>query len=407
VERFAAAAAARPEPTVVVAEEAGLGVVPRGAAIRRILDHAGEAAQAVAAAATRVLFVVAGRALELGAAPPETVGDLRFHGDELGREAVGDHAVSVVEEKRPAWLERALEDGLRASGAYPDERAAREAIARRHGRSLDEVVLTNGANEAFWLLAAALRPQHAVCVHPTYTEPEAALRAHGSAVERCFRGSGFALDPAAVPPGADLVVTANPNNPTGTLDRAATVAELSRPGRTLVVDEAFMELVPGEPETLSARRDLPGLVVVRSITKLWSLPGVRAGYLLAPTHLARAITRVRPSWNVNGLALQALRECAVRVAEGRERAERVARERRRLEDQLRHIPALEIWPSAANFLLARARGGVRVCGSLLERGIAVRPCGSFPGLGADHLRVAVRSREANDRLLGALREAVG
>jgi histidinol-phosphate/aromatic aminotransferase/cobyric acid decarboxylase-like protein/adenosyl cobinamide kinase/adenosyl cobinamide phosphate guanylyltransferase len=404
VERFAAAAAARPEPTVVVAEEAGLGLVPRGAASRRFLDLAGEAAQLVAAAATRVLFVVAGRAL---ASRPEPAPELRFHGDELGREVTADHAVSVVEEERPAWLERALEAGLRDSCAYPDERAAREAIAGRHGRSPDQVVLTNGANEAFWLLAAALRPQRAVCVHPSYTEPEAALRAHGIPVERCFRGPGFALDPEAVPPGADFVLTGNPNNPSGTVDPAATLAALARRGRTLVVDEAFMELVPGESESLAARGDLPGLVVVRSMTKLWSLPGVRAGYLLAPAPLARAIERISPSWNVNSIALHALRECAVRVAEGRERAERVARERRRLEDGLRRITGLESWPSAANFILARARAGGRLSARLLERGIAVRPCASFPGLDANHFRVAVRSRPANERLLRALREVMG
>ncbi len=318
VERFAAEAATRAEPTVIVAEEAGLGPVPEGAAARRFLDLLGEAAQLVSAKTARVLLVVAGRALELApAARPALLPELRFHGDELGREASEDHAVSVVDEDRPAWLEGALAAGLRVSARYPDERPARETIARRHGRSPEEVVLTNGANESFWLLAAALRPHHAVCVHPSYSEPEAALRAHGIAVERAFRGPGFALDPAAVPGGADLLVTGNPNNPSGTLDPSATLTRLARPGRTLVVDEAFMELVPGEAESLAGRADIPDLVVVRSLTKLWSLPGVRAGYLLAPRRLARAIERIRPSWNVNSVALCALRECALRTAEGR------------------------------------------------------------------------------------------
>ena len=89
------------------------------------------------------------------------------------------------------------------------------------------------------------------------------------------------LDPAAVAAGADLVVVGNPNNPTGTVDPAETLAALAAPGRVLVVDEAFMPFCPGEPASLASRADLPGLVVVRSLTKLWAIPGLRAGYLLA------------------------------------------------------------------------------------------------------------------------------
>lgn len=406
VGRFAAGAAARPEPTVVVAEEAGLGLVPSSAAGRRFLDLLGEAAQVISAAAARVMLVVAGRPLELAPARPAVLSELRFHGDELGREASADHAVSVVEEGWPRWLEEALAAGARGSTRYPDERPAREAIARRHGREPEEVILTNGANEAFWLLASALRPLRAVCVHPSYTEPEAALRAHGVPVERAFRRADFSLDPGAVPAGADLVVVDNPNNPSGRLDPAMELATLARPGRTLVADEAFIELVPGERESLAGPTEIPGLVVVRSLTKLWSLPGVRAGYVLAPPPLARAIERIRPSWNVNALALAALEACAPRVAEGRERAERVARGRRRLEAGLARIAGLETWPSAANFVLARAPGGKRLGSRLLERDIAVRPCATFPGLDASHFRLAVRAPAANDRLVRAVSEAL-
>jgi histidinol-phosphate/aromatic aminotransferase/cobyric acid decarboxylase-like protein/adenosyl cobinamide kinase/adenosyl cobinamide phosphate guanylyltransferase len=403
VERFAARAAARPEPTAVVAEEAGLGLVAQSAAGRRFLDLQGEAAQVISARAGRVVLVVAGRTLELSGGSPPVLPELRFHGDEVGRGAEADHAASVVDEERPAWLEEALREGLRTSSGYPDESSAREAIASRHGRPPGQVVLTNGANESFWLLAA-LDPRHAVCVHPSYTEPEAALRAHGVPVERAFRHPDFGVDPAALPGGADLVFVDNPNNPSGRLEPASELAALAAPGRTLVVDEAFMELA-GERESLAERTDLPGLVVVRSLTKLWSLPGVRAGYLLAPRRLAAAIERIRPSWNVNALALAAIEAYASRVAEGRERAERVARARRRLEAGLARIAGIETWPSAANFVLSRAPDGERLGARLLERGIAVRPCASFPGLDASYLRIAVRGSAANDRLLAALTEA--
>lgn len=413
VRSFAARAAERAELTLVVAEEVGSGPVAQSTAGRRFVDLMGEATQVLSAATSRAILVVAGRWLELSSAPhassappaPEAPG-LRFHGDGVGRESSADHAVSVVDEEPPGWLSRALAEGLRDASRYPDEREAREAIARRHGRSPEEVVLTNGANEGFWLLASALRPHHAVCVHPSYTEPELALRTAGIAVERAFRGPGFALEPEAVSPGADLVIVDNPSNPSGRLEPAASLAALARPGRTLVVDESFAELVPGEPESLAGRTELPGLVVVRSLTKLWSLPGVRAGYLLAPPGLARAIEEARPSWNVNAVALRALAECASRAGEGRERAERVAEARSALERGLGRLEGIETWPSAANFVLLRAGGGEELKGRLLARGIAVRPCQSFPGLDSDHLRAAVRGPESNRELLDALREAL-
>jgi histidinol-phosphate aminotransferase len=269
------------------------------------------------------------------------------------------------------------------------------------------VVLTNGGSEAFWLLAAALPARHAVCVHPSFTEPEAALRAHRRPVERAFRRrSDFGLDPAAVPSGADLVVTGNPNNPSGTLDPAGEVARLAAPGRVLVVDEAFMDFVPGEPESLAARRDLPGLVVVRSLTKLWSLAGLRAGYLLAPARIAAAVRGLRPAWNANALALAAVRACAARAGAAREVAERVARARERLRADLMRLPGIRTWPSAANFLLAQVADGERVHAALLEAGIAVRPAWSFPGLGPEHLRITIRDARANRRLVAALADVL-
>jgi histidinol-phosphate aminotransferase len=126
-------------------------------------------------------------------------------------------------------------------------------VAARHGRPSAEVLLTAGAAEAFVLLAWALRPARAVVVHPQFTKPEAALRAAGHQVERVLLRpeDGFRLDPAAVPHEADLVVVGNPTNPTSVLH--PDLDRLARPGRVLVVDEAFMDAVSGEPGRLRRR----------------------------------------------------------------------------------------------------------------------------------------------------------
>jgi histidinol-phosphate/aromatic aminotransferase/cobyric acid decarboxylase-like protein len=305
-----------------------------------------------------------------------------------------------VRRKRPLELEEALRQGL-DDPEYPSDHQTREALAERHGREPDEVLPLNGASEAFWLLAHALRPRRAVCVHPSFTEGETALRAAGAAVKRLLTTPpDWALEPAAVG-NADLVLVTNPCNPTGRIEPAATVAELATTGRLLVVDESFMEFA-GNDATLDQRRDV---VVIRSATKLWSLAGIRAGYLLAPAELVRQLEAARQPWSVNAPALAALRAIAHLPAIAARIASEVALERDWLVTALRTIPGVRVWPSAANFVLLEqplesAADRLRSCG------IAVRPCDDFPGLSSRFIRVAVRAVDENRLLVQKLAEVI-
>src|SRR4030095_3652204 len=109
----------------------------------------------------------------------------------------------------------------------------------------------------------------------------------------------FPLDPAVVPAPADLVVIGNPTNPTSVAYPADGLGELGRAGRLVVGDEAFADTVPGEPDSLAGRRDLPGLVVLRSFTKTWGLAGLRIGYLLGDAETVARLARVQPLWAVS------------------------------------------------------------------------------------------------------------
>ncbi len=432
VVRAAGAAAA----TIVVVEQAGEGLLPPDAASRGWLDVLGEATQRLAAHAARVELVVAGRALTLAGTPypldtealsvagspqlagsdvaSETlstagIGALRRHGDRDVQPGDADHAVNVLAGGPPDWLAAALRGALQQDASrYPDESAALAALAALHDRDPEEIVPTNGAAEALWLLPAALRPTLAACVHPGFTETEAALHAHGVPAIRVLReqGRGFALDPAAVPPGADLVVVGNPASPTGTLDPASALLALRRPGRVVVVDEAFMDLVPGQPATLVGDR-LHDVIVVRSITKALAIPGLRAGYAVASAPLARRLRDVRPPWSANALALAALTAAAGRPDALAAIAQRASAEREDLERRLAGVAAVRTWPSAANFCLLEVADGPATVAALRERRIAVRSAASFPGLGPGHLRVTARAPQENERLVAALAEAVG
>lgn len=328
--------------------------------------------------------------------------DLGHHGDVEATPGLLDLAVNVRASAPPLWLRGRLERGLDRLGAYPDQRSAVSAVATRHGRDASQVLLTAGGAEAFVLLARVLTPAHALVVHPGFTEPEAALLAAGHEVHRLVLEPPYVLDVDRVPEQADLVVVGNPTNPTGVVHDD--LARLCRPGRVVVVDEAFADAVPGEPHSLAARADLPGLVVVRSLTKTWSLAGLRVGYLLASPDLVERLRGAQPLWAVSTLALIALETCLGRgpVAMAVKEATAIGEQRELLATALSQL-GVQVSPgSRAPYLLCRVPGRPDVRDALRERGIAVRRGDTFPGLGPEHWRTAVRGPAESDQLLSAL-----
>jgi histidinol-phosphate aminotransferase len=340
--------------------------------------------------------------------------DLEHHGDREVGPGLVDLAVNVRLPAPPAWLEAALAAELGSLGRYPDAAAATVAVAARHRRPAEEVLVTAGAAEAFTLLARALRPgrevRRAVVLHPQFTEPELALHRAGHRVERVLSTAegGFRIGPDAVPADADLVVLGNPTNPTSVLHPAVVLRRLARPGRVLVVDEAFMDAVPGEPESLAGDRELPGLVVVRSLTKTWGLAGLRAGYLLGPAPVVARCAQAQPHWSVSSLALRATELCCApdAVAEAARRAREQAPDCERLVGVLRGHGAFIVGEPAAPFVLARFPDAARLRLALRAGGFAVRRADTFPGLGPQWLRVAVRDRAVTDALSVALSAAL-
>lgn len=328
------------------------------------------------------------------------VDPLRHHGDAEATEGLLDLAVNVHDGPRPTWLDDALRGALEHVGRYPDAREAEASVAHRHTRPVEEVLATAGAAEAFTLLARARPWQHPVVVHPQFTEPDVALRQAGHTPRHVLLGHDFALEPDAVPDAADLVVVGNPTNPTGVLHPAWALRALVRPGRVVVVDEAFMDAVPGESASVADAR-LPGVLVLRSLTKLWSIPGVRAGYVLGDADLVADLRAQQPPWSVSAHATAAIVACTSddARAEAARRASQVARDRAVLTDGLDALGVRHL-PSAAPFVLAEVGPGVH--GALRDAGWAVRRADTFPGLDDRWVRVAVRAPDVARRFLAAL-----
>jgi threonine-phosphate decarboxylase len=280
---------------------------------------------------------------------------------------------------------------------YPDDRypALRETIARTFGRSADEVTVGNGSIEvirAFCL--AALGPGDRVCIdRPTFGEYRVAAELAGARV------TGAA-------DGAATRFLCNPNNPTGTLlARPAVETALAATPATarFFVDEAFIELA--DPSASMIGSDDDRVFVLRSMTKAFSVPGIRLGFGFGDPEIVDRCERCRAPWSVNAFAevfaLAALREYPA-LEESRRR---IQTERERLVAGLATLGFAPM-PASANFVCARSPVPVNALGAgLARRRIRVRDCASF-GL-PEAVRIAVRTRDENRRLLEGLEACLG
>lgn len=367
--------------------------------------HLGQAFVDAAATASPARHVghVGGFVARPQADAPRQGAGLRWHGDrELG-EGLVDFAVNVHDGPRPAWLTEALRASLDEAVSYPDPARAEQAVARRHGRAPADVLATAGAAEAFSLIARLRDWQRPVVVHPQFTEPDVALTAAGHRPAHVVldERDGFALDPTRVPDDADLVILGNPTNPTSVLHPEQSIRHLLRPGRVVVVDEAFMDTVPGERHSL-AGIPLPGLVVIRSLTKLWAIPGIRAGHVLAEPSLIDELRAQQPPWAVSTPALAALICCATPEASqlAAARTAEVQRDRQVLVEGLAELGIATVPDPQGTFVLARIAAGTHA--TLRAAGYAVRRCDTFPGLDDSWIRIAVRRRDLTAKLLAQL-----
>ena len=319
----------------------------------------------------------------------------------------------------PEGVRRAAAEGVEEAVHYPDPlcRALSAAIARRDGVAPGQVLCGNGAADLVFRLAFSEGPRRALVTAPTFSEYEAAVSAAGCTVVRHIldRARNFDLTGAVLDeltPELDLAFFCTPNNPTGrVIDRGLLEAILEKSraaGVRLVVDECFLALSDGgEAAGLAGYLEpYPNLLLLRAFTKSYAMPGLRLGYCLsADGALLDRISRCAQPWSVSAPAQAAGLAAAAEPSHPRLARALIARERSRLMRALEGL-GLEVIPSAANLLLFRAPGITDLRERLLRRGVLIRSCADYPGLGEDDYRIAVRLQEENEQLIRAMKEAL-
>lgn len=322
----------------------------------------------------------------------------------------------------PSVLE-ALKANLWQICHYPDPdcRELKSALAEHLGVDTRCLLVGNGASELIYLLARVFSFRRVLIPAPTFSEYALAVKAAGGEVNYVFldpsAGFPFPLEEVLRQlPEVDALFLCNPNNPTGGLvprrELEALLEAAAAYRAMVIIDEAFMDFVadPQSHTLLSLAGRHPRLILLYSLTKILAIPGLRLGVLAARPDVVRALDRARDPWSVNALAQVA----GVAGLQDREYIEAtrdmVAREREFLFRELSSLPGLRPFPGAANFLLVDITNTRFAAGELVRqlglRGILVRNCANFPGLSEGYIRVAVRRRKENLRLLEALREVL-
>lgn len=298
--------------------------------------------------------------------------------------------------------------------AYP---ALRVALAFHTDRRPDEVFPANGSVEILYWLCYMRRPKRVLVLSPCFCEYELAARAAGASIDEYFLEptACFALDMEKAQlqaSGADIVFACNPNSPTGRLFTRVEMLELAgalKPGALMLVDEAFMDFCDAR-DTASCLPDVcEKLWVSRSLTKFFSLAGLRAGYLVAPAADVARLEQATPPWSMNRVAEVAVMAALEDTEYIAEMPGRIARKRERFTALLEKTGLVRVYPSSANFLLVElAIGGLdspELAARLLERGFLIREASSFSGLSSKYFRLAIRSGPDNEALVAALVEA--
>jgi histidinol-phosphate aminotransferase len=323
--------------------------------------------------------------------------------------APGRRVVKLNTNENPYPPSRAVLDALRAAvdggvRLYPDPeaRALREQASALYGMPLDHVMVGNGSDELLaLLLRAAVDPGDRVALPvPTYSLYETLVAVQGGEAVRVEFPDDWSLPPALAHADARVTFLCNPNSPSGTVVPGDAIEALADGVQgILVVDEAYVDFADADALGLIGRH--PNVVVLRTLSKSFSLAGLRCGLAFAHPELLAGLHTVRDSYNVNRLTQAAAAAALADAATMRANVARIRGTRARLTAELERLGYV-VPPSQANFVLARRRGVDQgpVAAALAEQGVLVRHFAT-PRLG-DSLRITVGTDDECDVLLRAL-----
>jgi len=325
-----------------------------------------------------------------------------------------DFSASINPLGPPKSAIAAIESGMRDLVAYPDPNynELRVSLSQLHPNlDPDWIAPGNGCAELLtWVCRELAQLEETFLVTPAFSDYQRALKAFAGTIREYILELGIMRCPipnfpSPIPNLTGLLLN-NPHNPTGCLWDKEEILPYLEQFALVVVDEAFMDFLPPDQQQslIPMVQEYPNLVILRSLTKFYSLPGLRIGYAIAHPERLRRWQQWRDPWSVNTLAVAA----ATAVVQDTEFQQNtwawLKSARSQLFQGLEQLPGLQPYQSVANFLLVKSEQSSSQLQEKLLKGsrILIRDCLSFPELGEHYFRVAVRTQEENQRLLEAL-----
>lgn len=346
-------------------------------------------------------------------------GNIYKKAKELGidTEQILDFSANISPLGIPAPIKEAMIASLDGTINYPDPEctALREAIAGQHGIQPSHIACGNGGADLLYRLAFGLKPRKVLLPVPAFVEYEEALRAAGAEMVYAPMGEEMRIPQKIedqITEDIDLLILCNPNNPTGLLTSRTQILDIIKRAQQVqcrvMIDECFLEICQEEEEysVIPYLETYSNLMVLKSFTKLYAIPGVRLGYLLSgEEQVIEKVNRAGQAWSVSHIA-QCAGVAALQLTEyKREVIHVVAEELSYMKEELEKLP-LRVYDGKANYLFFRAPGVSDLDKRLENFGIMIRNCSNYVNLGTDYWRVAVKSHEENKKLIEGLKKVL-
>ncbi|MDR3598308.1 threonine-phosphate decarboxylase CobD [Clostridium sp.] len=335
--------------------------------------------------------------------------------NKLEYDKIIDFSANINPLGMPNSVRNAVINGLDQIEKYPDITyfELKCAISEFENIDKESIILGNGAAEVLFNIVRGINPKKTLILAPTFSEYEEATKAVGGKIiyyklkeENAFRIQEDIFE--YINSKLDLIFICNPNNPTGVITRKELLIKIlmkaKENGVMAVIDESFLDFIKEDLSMVSFINEYDNLIVIKSLTKFFALPGLRIGYgICNNATLKKKIDVIAPAWNINILA-----EIATKVGVKdenyiKESIEYVNNEKEYLYEELKQFKELKIYKPSVNFIFLRVLININLRHELLMKNILIRSCSNYEGLDSNYYRIAVRTHEENSILIKVLR----
>ncbi len=325
----------------------------------------------------------------------------------IDREIVADFSSNVYDNPFKEELLDYLKSQLNSIYNYPDPECnqLRDKLASLHHLDKDNILVCNGSTEAIYLLALAYKNRPSIIPVPSFSEYEDACKLHGHQID--FPSNNLDLNRQEIK--HKTIWLCNPNNPDGKLYSRSYLMNWIKnsPDTLFIIDEAYIDLCKGGESIVGAIKNMSHVIILKSFTKLYTIPGIRLGYIVTDKEVIKMLKTHFLPWSVNTLALKAGEHIIDNMDRYKNDSSKILDSSKLLQKHINNIPGMQVVPSSTNYFLVRLtdkKSGELYDYLIRKEGLLIRNAENFHGLDSRWIRIASQGKEKDDILIKALKK---